>query len=222
MTAASDPTLHAEGVSPVAGSEAALLELRREIARLGADLVGIEAETAALREFGPEGRPEPVEPDMSAVMAEELATATVARERAEMARFLDGTEAACEARLAEARREAGRILDAARDDLADALVARGEAVEAVLVEPPAAAPVATPSAEDVAEGPGPESPAESPADGSPIDELRTSPDVETPTEVVPERRRVTGALRGVVYAVLGFVVVLLVTQVIVVLLAVLD
>lgn len=122
-------------VASVPGSEAALSALRDDIARLEAELQELEQRTAEV-ERGDVPQPAELVGPMSARMADELGTNSVEQERADMTRFLDGTLAVCDARVAEARSTARAVLDAARDDLACAVRERAALVEEVIASPP--------------------------------------------------------------------------------------
>lgn|GEM_PF-1831239 len=139
------------------GAEAALLVLRQGIDGLEGELRDLEREMAELQDSEAAIDAEAANDGGSARMAHEFAEAALDLERADMRRFLDGTEAVSAARVAEARSEAQAALQAAREELTRAMQERSVIVERVIDSPPD--PVVAPdtieeAVEDAADAPG--------------------------------------------------------------------
>jgi len=118
------------------GAEAALLVLRQGIDGLEGELRDLEREMAELRDSEAAIDAEAANDGGSGRMAHEFAKAALDLERADMRRFLDGTEAVSAARVAEARSEAQAVLQGAREELTRAMQERSVVVERVLDSPP--------------------------------------------------------------------------------------
>ena len=183
----------------------ALQRLRAEIVRLEEELAAIEGAMAEVTRSGA-APPRAEMHRLSEHLATEVGVEAVARERAEMQRFLEAADDVARARVIEARNEADTVLSAARDDVTRAAEERAAAVAQALdsatapqaeVEPTAPSEAGDATLDGATEEATTDASASDLAGSSTAGSDRAATDVDDATSAMSDRAEPAGAIDDV-------------------------